>query len=632
MASLYPDKKFLLERIMCYLEKIFSFPEDDIADFSDTLFIFPSSEAGRLFREKAAVFFKSHGGVTELHTLLPEQLLFNPSYTEINPMQSINLWLDVLKKNAADSQFSLLSSGEDSTDEVLLPLAEYFSKVRENILLESGADSIDFTASLPDSILKNKLKEYLALEKIYRSKLNGHRDKAQVIADAALPDEAKIKNIILIECSELKNGICKFLERSSGAINVVHCLNIAENELEHFDNYGRPLTEKMIRVNPDFSLTSSFRSYSNPIAEAIKIASLLDKENLPSSIGVLDSELASSLTHMLEAKNIEVYAPQKKPLNSFYWCNLFNRMLKLRNRNIAFEDIFFWAQDDSFTNYAALDSTAVRREIELLQREHLLCNFESLAFFCRKYAQNPNTEQQYAASLQFCRALEQLAAKVRSIDESTLPEGLWETFAETASFNTLEFMDINSAENTLETLKNIIVQLRKIDEPSDRMLLFKYMCKTTNIANAEQFKDEALNLSGFLDLIWYENKSLIIGGISEEAFAGTAPEDMLFPENIRRQLNWSSADSRFGADIHRFNQLVKQYSSDEIFITFASANKSGSLYTLPRLLFTGSDTVLLEHCRLLFNKVFCFNIFWSINICSCIFVNNILIHNIKRIC
>lgn len=603
LASLYADKKFLLERVMCYLAEIFRFNNDEIADFSNTLFILPSSEAGRLFREKAAIFFKEHGGVTELHTLLPEQLIFDYSLVDIQQAKVMELWLDVLKNAIKNKQSQLLPSDVQLSDETLLTFTGYFTKIRENILLESGIDSDEFINSLPDSVLRTKLEEYLKLEKIYRSQTGNLRDKAQVIADAPLPDAEKIKNIILIECSEIKNGIVNFLNRASEKINVIHCLNITENELDDFDDAGRPITENLLNQNTGLSLYDSFRSYSNPVTEAMKIATLLDKDNLPSSIGVLNNELADSLSHFLEAKGIEVYAPKEKPLQSFYWSKLFCRLLELRKKNIPFEAVAAWAEDDSFCNYSheRYDAVSVRAEMEKMQRTHLISDFASLCFFCRRHMQQDDADKKFEALSVFCRKLEQLANTVRAVDENSMPEGIWGIFSEVASANTFEYMEINSAESSLESLKNIIIQLRKINDPDVRMMIFKHMLRNESIADAEQFKDEAINFSGYLDLIWYENNSLIIGGISEDAFSTAGAEDMLFPENVRRSLKWSSAYSRFGADIHRFRQLTRQYEKNEILITFAAANKSGSLYTLPRLLFAVNDERLIEHCKLLFS-------------------------------
>ena len=47
-----------------------------IADFSDTLILVPTAEAGRLLREEMAVRYQNAGGVTGLNIELPDSVLF----------------------------------------------------------------------------------------------------------------------------------------------------------------------------------------------------------------------------------------------------------------------------------------------------------------------------------------------------------------------------------------------------------------------------------------------------------------------------------------------------------------------------------------------------------------------------
>ena len=84
-----PQKLSLLESAIRKIAEKFSFKDNTPADFARTLFVLPTAEAGRLFREKAAVFFREHGGVMQLQTLLPEQLLtFNLS-PDTNEIKSL---------------------------------------------------------------------------------------------------------------------------------------------------------------------------------------------------------------------------------------------------------------------------------------------------------------------------------------------------------------------------------------------------------------------------------------------------------------------------------------------------------------------------------------------------------------
>ncbi|MBR1964998.1 MAG: PD-(D/E)XK nuclease family protein [Lentisphaeria bacterium] len=599
-----PQKLSLLESAIRKIAEKFSFKDNTPADFARTLFVLPTAEAGRLFREKAAVFFREHGGVMQLQTLLPEQLLTFNFSPDTNEIKSLEIWFDILSNAKKDYFGSGIIPDIEYSNDSLIVQAEYFSKIRENILLESGMDSIEFTASLKgNSPLKYKLEDYLILEKQYLELMGNAKDRAQLIADVFNAPQKNFKNIdhiILIECSELKNGIAVMLEKISANADVEHLLYTTSDKLCNFDSSGRPVTDRMIQQDLPFDIEKTLRMYSNPVQEAMKISSLLEADKLPASIGVLSNDSAASLTHFLARKNIEVYAPQKQKLSSFYWCRLFLALIDLLNSKISYEKVYELASDESVAHYFEMNDeiTVVLSEIEKLQREHLIQDFQSLEFFVAKYNKIDNS---FAASAKFCEKFALLHQKIRECDENSLPESLWDIFQQTGSCNPLVNIDINEAEISLEALKNAVIQVRKCSQNELKMVLFKHLCNTTMLNDTEQFKDDALNFSGFLDLIWYENNSLIISGITEESFASSNTEDMLFPENIRNALNWSSARSRFGADIHRFEQLLERYNNNNLFITFPISDTGGSLNTLPRLFFNVSDAKLLKNCNLLFN-------------------------------
>lgn len=600
LAKLYPEEKFLLSRTAEHIYKNFEQKTLPMADFSDTIFVLPSREAARLFRAKTAQKFKIHGGVSSLKILLPEELAAPPAEIRTNQPQILEIWLEILKENIEKKNISSILPEANYTDGALLSHAEYLTKVRENIILESGKDTDDFIGTLEkNSDLRIKLEAYSVLEKEFYAKLGTVPDKARVILETLQNPCEKfsgISRIILIECTEIRTAIADLLEKISSKITVEHYINATQEELDNFDKYGRPLTGKMLSVHFKRNIEECVRAYSNPVQEAMKIASFISKECMPDCIGVLNESLSSTLSHILEDKKIAVSNPAPRPLNSFYWSKLFLHITELRSKNLTFENIFFFASDESVLNYFGSNSFAlqIQKEIEKLQREHLIPDFQTLKYFIDKYP------DQYNSSRIFCNKLEELQKKVQQLDENTLPEALYNIFKDIAAANSLENMDFAVAEVSLEGLKNAVTSARSIANPSNRMLIFRHICNTTEIAGAEQFKDNAVTFSGFLDLIWHENPTLIIGGMTEESFASASQEDMLFPENIRIKLNWSSACSRFGADIHRFDQLLKQYGKDELFISYSAADTDGTLNTLPRLFFNVDDEKLLKHCKLLF--------------------------------
>ncbi|MBR2723488.1 MAG: PD-(D/E)XK nuclease family protein [Lentisphaeria bacterium] len=596
LASLFKEEKFLLSRVMRCIAADNDFQKKPMADFSDILFVLPSREAGRLFRAKAAQFFKDLGGIISLNIILPEELLASPPETEISQIQILENFFEVLKEEK-----SSFFPDIELNDNTLLSFADYLSKVRENILFESGMDTADFINTLDkNSPLREKLVKYLDLEKKYYERIKNVRDRAAVILETLnSPAEkfASFKKIILIECTEMRNAISLLLEKLDN-ITVEHYLNVTEEQLSYFDACGRPDTDKMLQCRFNWQIEDNVQTFSTPIQEAAKIASLIQKDCLPDCIGVLNDSLNNVLANELAEKGIEVSNPAPKMLNSFYWSRLFLHIAGLQNKKISFEDVYFFASDESVLNYFKLAPKAVkiREKFDKLQQEHLISDLNSLLFFLKKDA------EENAYCINFCEKLAELQQEVRNGKNRKIIENIYEVFQKTASQNSLENMDFNEAEVSLEALKNAVSAVRNIANEDNSMLLFRHLLSNSEISGAEQYKDNALTFSGFLDLIWYENNSLIIGGITEESFASASQEDMFFPENIRCQLKWSSAYSRFGADIHRFRQLLNQYDKTNLLITHSAADAEGTLTTLPRLFFNVDDEKLLKHCDLLFKN------------------------------
>ena len=428
LATLYPDEKFLLSRALSKINHDFDFSNMPTADFSGTLFVLPTQEAGRLFREKAALKFRMYGGVTSLKIILPEQLAVIQEKISVSTAETLEKWFEVLQKTDKTMFSSEILPDVEYTPATLLAYAEYLSKVRETVILESGTDVDSFADSLEkNSPLQLKLNEFMRLEEEYYKHLNNRNDKADVILNTLnSPFEyfKDIKKIILVECSEIRNAIAVLLEKLSENISVEHYLNATEDELKNFDSCGRPLTAKMLASHFDWDIEKTLRTFSNPVHEAMKIASFITPENIPSCIGVLSPGLGSSLTNILAAKNIEVSNPSKKPLNSFYWSKLFTHLLNLRTLNIPFDDIYFFASDESTVRYFEMEHDMLQlcSDLEKLQREHLIQDLDSLKFFINQ------DKKTYAICLAFCDKLTQLHDTIRALNEDGMPENLYNIF------------------------------------------------------------------------------------------------------------------------------------------------------------------------------------------------------------
>ena len=133
IAEKFQKENFLLSRAMAFISENLAEKTVPI-DFSEYLFVLPTQEAGRLFKEKAAIFFQQYGGVTQLEIALPEQLLFDRSSINYSDIQSINNWCEILRNIDPAELLSQIFPEIEYTQEILVAQAEIFSEIRENIV------------------------------------------------------------------------------------------------------------------------------------------------------------------------------------------------------------------------------------------------------------------------------------------------------------------------------------------------------------------------------------------------------------------------------------------------------------------------------------------------------------------
>ncbi len=592
---------------------------DGIIDFSSCLFVLPTKEASRIFREKIAEVFEEHGGVLSLNTVLPEYFLYSTieGKTVLNQGEIAEIWYQVLDSAYRKDDNGIFKNSiwekNSNNSAWKLGVCKMFQRLRKDVALEKGMSCAELYENYKDLAWdmegerNSRFQEFLGYEKLYMElKGDNFCDEADLILHnihRTELDNKEIKKIIFLDCCELKNSVIKVLENLQGC-EIELYLNVSNEELGFFDEYGHVRVDKIKEFKLDLDFEKQVRVYDKPIDMANKIFKIIRKniDNLPSCIGVLSAEIGNYLEFLTEEynernpqKTIGIYAPESGILSKCPWTKLFMELLALDSNFISFEQIAALCRNGLVSNYFAkkIENFHYQKFLQILdtlQAEHLLDSFDNLRFFADKSA------DEKSVIIEVLNTISSWQKMVKSSDNKLLET--WQVLSEIGAENDLETVDYDKSEMELNELKKMIVEFDKIKDEELKLKLFEFSVREKTL----EFKGdngEVINLAGFLELSWVNDKKLLIAGMNEENFNCVESNNMFIPEKTRELLGFTAQKERHAADIYRFYALNK---SHELGIMVANSDNGGNELKAARLLFYLPNDKLVNAASLIFEK------------------------------
>ena len=637
--ALQKDKnsyKPLLECVVELITKITEESGDNLIDFSEYLFVLPTREAARLFREKIAETFMEQGGVLSLNTVQPEYFLYTPIENKLplSQVKNMELWNQALSLVGDDSKEVLFKNNiwRENFDSISwrIGVCKIFQNLRKDVALEKALSCGDFAASIREKLaeglpfelnnqylsLAEKLEEYLIFEEKY-SELKGVKycDEADLILHnihrTTLADN-KIKKIILLDTCELKQAVIYALNNLDG-VEVELYLNVSEDELSLFDEAGHVKISESSRLAIDIDLKKQVALYDKPIDMANKIFAII-RENinyLPTCIGVLSPEIIPYLEFLTDdfnlksqGKKIMLYAPQSLKLSNCPWAKLLAEIFNLNSVNIGFEKIAQMIRNGLISNYFShkienFDCGEVLRKLDELQSNHLLDSLDMLENFIEK-------EVKKDSAFEFDKTVLTVITEILNIirnwqkqisDSLNMILTAWQILSEIGEANDLENLEFYNSELELEELKLLVQELASLDNNKLQLEMFKFFLQEKTL-EIKGDNGDTIDLSGFLELSWSCDKNLLIAGMNEENFNCAESTDMFLPENLREIFGFTAQKNRHATDIYRFYALNKAH---KLGIMIGRSNNAGDKLKAAKLLFYCEDEELPQLCDLIFS-------------------------------
>lgn len=536
-----------------------------IADFSDTLILVPTAEAGRLLREEMAVRYQNAGGVTGLNIELPDSVLFTGQETA-NEAQILKCWLEVFTRHPQEMMILLHQNPfeEDWPAEFYSGIAHEIQQLRE----ELAADGL----SLGDVLLKleemsgvmryeeqERFRTLELLEREYLARLDGGGDPVTAKLNA-MRNPARHRRVVIIGCSELRGAVINAVQLSSRDIDVM--IFAPEEELQHFDQWGRPDIDYWQKWQIELDWQNRVRRLGTPAEQGRAVLRTIGPVS-PQVIGVLDREVREFILDRAP----EFYNPGSEELRMQPCTALFMTLMELAREKVNYDTAGRLARNFFIRNYLEqMDNTWVWQDslaqLDKMQSEHIISSLDELHL--ADSGLFSQTVYGWRKSLQECGG--------RVINE------LWGIFSRivTVSEEEIDPVELKLLRNCVES----VLALKESERETQLVLLADILHRTR--MPDEGNLDGKPEMAGFLELPWHKECALVLAGMNEDNFAYPPESGIFLPRQLREFLQMSSQELNYAADVVRFQSLLSR--GGDMVIFFGRTSQQGDALSPSRLL------------------------------------------------
>ncbi len=581
-------------------------------DLSGLLVIVPTRQSGRRLREALAAHAHVHGqAVFPPRVVLPETLatLGAPPAGIASRLASQLAWITVLRAVHLDEFRAVFPVDPPARDFAWARrLALQLMKLQAT-LAEAGWRLADVTVRAGQDFPETERWTQLArLEQHYDEEMTGRnlRD-AQVakltfaLAPTLLPGIDKI--IVLATPDPLPLAV-EILSRHAEhvPVQIVVCGPAGEPVETLFDEWGRPRTEVWAQremVWPGFE--QHVWLCADPVAQAELLVTLAQSYGTPEgllAIGVADPEVLAPLENGLSRAGVPVFNPEGRPrrrdglhallglLADFSRADEFSAAAAL----LRCPDVLDWLRSHLGAGFSA---AGLLTELDALHNLHLP---PTLAV-ARTHAQN------FPAA---AGALTALAELRTALTRGDFPG------------NALAVLETLFAARRVETdsrlAESATAWLEVAGEAGRALAAFPRLALAEGWELAlEQFAESAgfdqkpagaLELNGWLELLWEDAPHLVVAGVNDGRVPDAVVGDAFLPESLRSRLGLKTNAMRFARDAYLLAALAAmRAASGRLDLLLGKVSAAGDPLRPSRLLLRCADTELPRRITFLFRKV-----------------------------
>lgn len=619
-------------------------------DLSRLLVIVPTRNAGRRLREMLANLAHERGTAVIPPLAAPPAFLVRPESAAGAPasapasvlaglplaseLEATAGWIAVLERLDLEAHRALFPVDPPAQDFAWARGAATDLAALKRTLGEAGLGFGEVLRRLPEGHEDlARWRDLAALEASWRHHLEtalGRSDREQARARASrqpgLP--GGIREVILLGTPDpLPLAVDALEALAARGVPVTVAVYAPEALAAAFDGWGRPLTEAWLRETIDFpGGLASVEVVANPdelIRRVGDLAAACEEAPATLAIGAVDAEIAPLLAPVLAARGVPAFSPEGSRVRQegFHHLLICLAALLRRPRQAAVREFFRIPAVDAWLA-GQLEAWQGRQGLGALDdchARHLPDTLADLGRFLAQDAAAPADErsawkrERYAMAAAAVGLVADLLARLeRGPLAAALPAALRELFE--AGVPNADGGDGRWTEKVIEAAAPVLMRdLAEIDRldaagvdwtAADRLALV--LDHVGEVALSEDRPSPAIELQGWLELLWEDAPHLIVAGLNDGIVPEAIVGDPYLPENLRslRSLRLKTNDERFVRDIYLLRALAEpRRRQGRLDLLVPKTNADGDPRRPSRLLFRCADAELPARVAHLFGEV-----------------------------
>ncbi|MEO6244667.1 MAG: PD-(D/E)XK nuclease family protein [Opitutaceae bacterium] len=580
-------------------------------DLSTTLVVVPTRQSARRLREalaEHAAAFRSAVFPPQSHT--PDTLLaaFSPTKGVATPLESRLAWVEVLQRVDLESVAAVFPVAPVRRDFAWAwRTAEVFVRLQTQ-LTEGGLAFAEVAArATPEAerwtqlaFLENEQAGALAR----RGRREPHAVRREVPRESGLP--VGVRRVVLLGLPDPLALAVDLLAAWSRAIPVDVVIFAPPSEAEAFDGWGRPLPEvwttRTIALR-DFE--QRVQACADPAGEAERVVAIARAYAVPDgsvAVGSANPEVLSSLERALGRAGIAAYNPEGRPRKGDGFYALLTVLADLA-REPAFATVAALARCPEFFNACAPDERGFSiekflKELDDLNARHLPVDL------ARALTLSVGRDPVLGAGL---RKIEVVRT---ALTEHDFPDSVIAALTLILGGRQFDLGDAGEAieADALESWREVLSECAAAREsfPELRNADWWDLALTTlgESRRATEKPAGALELQGWLELLWEDAPHLIVTGGNDGLVPEAVVGDAFLPESLREALGLKTNAARFARDAYLLQAMAaSRANAGRLDLTFARQSSAGDPLRPSRLLLRCADEALPERVAFLFRPL-----------------------------
>jgi ATP-dependent helicase/nuclease subunit B len=526
-------------------------------ELGDTLVVVPTRQAGRRLREALAAHAAARGQAAfPPRVTTPEGLLaLEPIAEAASRLESLLAWAEVLRTAELEEFREVFPlDPPERSFAWARRLARQFGRLQAT-LAEAGLRMRDVARVTGDFGERVRWEQLGALEARYDARLSalGRRDAraAEFAAIERLAPPAGIARVVLLAAPDPLPQALGALAALARRVRVDVVVYAPAEEAAAFDGWGRPLAEAWTGRElalPD--VKTHVRLCADPAAQAERVARLARAYAEPEGVlgvGIADAELLPLVESEFARANLAAFNPEGRRRAGETFHQLVSALAMLA-REESFAAVAALARCPDFLEYlrgrlgGRFSAAGFLAALDALHARHLPPTLAE----ARRHA----AESELAAPLH-------LVAEVRAmVREGEFPENaaaaLREIFArrrlDPARSHEERLAEAAEAwADAMREIANVRGSFPGLGAEEGWELALEIF------AEGVRYEDKpagALELSGWLELLWEDAPHLVVAGVNDGRVPDAVMGDAFLPESLRERLGLKTNAARFARDAY----------------------------------------------------------------------------------